>query len=83
MSDELTMQDLRKKRCAKCDFMNNKRAIAYKEPNCKGTENLTNCEIYTETIRLENRIEYLLGNSSPMFICGKDGCDIYTWKGEE
>jgi hypothetical protein len=71
------MDEITRRRCEKCDFMNNDVPISKKKPNCRGLENITNCEIYMRTNRLEDRIRYLRGEISGTFICSrKHGCEI-------
>ena len=75
----MIMDEIKKKRCGKCDYMNNDIPISKKKPNCMG---IPDCEIYLRTIRLEHRIEYLRGERGPTFYSGKEPfIDFYTEEG--
>lgn len=72
--------EVQKARCGKCDYLNNKVAIEDKKPNCIGIDNLLECEVYMKTSKLKSRIDYLVGNTSAMFIKYSDGQgEIYTF----
>ena len=72
--------ELQEHLCKKCDYRNNDVAISRKKPNYKGIDQLINCETYTRTVNLKSRIDLLNGKIGPLFICGKNGCEIDTFE---
>jgi len=73
------LDELQRRRCLKCDYLNNDIPINKKKPNCK---NFLDCEVYNVTIKLKMRIQYLRGEIGPMFICAKDSCTVENFKGK-
>ncbi|WP_408605140.1 hypothetical protein [Caldicellulosiruptor hydrothermalis] len=71
------LDELRRRQCLKCDYLNNDIPINKKKPNCK---DFLNCEVYNVTIKLKMRIQYLRGEIGPMFICTKDGCTVENFE---
>ena len=74
------MDDIQKRKCQKCDYMNNNIPIDFKKRNCvKSMEDI--CEAVKITIRLKNRINYIAGRSGPFFarINGKCYIDDYSF----
>ncbi len=69
------MDEVTRKRCGECDYMNNDVAINKKRPNCKDSYKQIECEVYLRTHKLENRVKYLRGEIGPIFFCGKERTD--------
>lgn len=51
--------DITKKICGTCDYLNNDISISKKQRNCKNMEKITECEVYMKTNKLQKRVDYL------------------------
>lgn len=66
------MDEVTRKRCSQCDYMNPEVPISKKKTNCfLSMDDL--CELYLRHSRLDSRVKLLKGEMGPVFVCGEAG----------
>lgn len=65
--------EIARRRCEQCEYMALDIPISEKKTECPWDTRLA-CDVYLTTERLKDRVNYLAGKQSALFISGAAGC---------